>query len=722
MKQIIIQNGTVIVDDVAAPQVGANGLLVRTHFSCISTGTELSAVVNSGMPLYRRALRQPEQARRVLRMMKDQGIRRTLDRVRGKLSAGSPSGYSAAGQVIAVGELVEGFSVGDLVACAGAGIANHAEVISVPVNLAVKTPPGLGLNLAATVTLGSIAMQGVRRAQPTLGETVVVVGLGVIGQITAQLLAANGCYVVGVDTDQHRIGLALENGLGFGINAASEDYVEFAKKITDGFGADAVIITAASPSDQIVSDAANACRKRGRVVLVGDVGLHLRRADFYAKEIDFFISCSYGPGRYDPVYEEEGRDYPIGYVRWTENRNMESYLRLIAQKKIRLEKLMSEPYNVDHASEAYAALQQTDNRPTIAILAYPEREGALQRTVVHRAVTQTGRIRVGLIGGGGFAQGMHLPNMVKLRKDYELHCVASRTGSNARAIATQYEAAYSTTDYERVLEDPDVDLVLIATRHDLHAKMALEALRAGKNVLVEKPLAIHEDELAAVEEFFHDRPSSPMLCVGFNRRFSPAIRMARELMRNATTPLIVNYRMNAGYIPLNHWTHGAEGGGRNIGEACHIYDLFNFLTESTVQSLHASSVVPRGKSWRKNDNFVAVVTYKDGSVCTLTYTAQGDSGFPKEQMDVFVDGKVVSMNDFKSLTVAGGRHPGWKSATSQKGQLEELEAVAKALRRGASWPISLEQQIQATRISFQVERQILLGESHEEESSHICVE
>jgi len=213
-----------------------------------------------------------------------------------------------------------------------------------------------------------------------------------------------------------------------------------------------------------------------------------------------------------------------------------------------------------------------------------------------------------------------------------------------------------------------------------------------------------------------------MLCVGFNRRFSPAIRMARELMRNATTPLIVNYRMNAGYIPLNHWTHGAEGGGRNIGEACHIYDLFNFLTESTVQSLHASSVVPRGKSWRKNDNFVAVVTYNDGSVCTLTYTAQGDSGFPKEQMDVFVDGKVVSMNDFKSLTVAGGRHPGWKSATSQKGQLEELEAVAKALRRGASWPISLEQQIQATRISFQVERQILLGESHEEESSHICVE
>ncbi len=723
MKQILIKNGTVFVDEVAAPQVGANGLLVRTHFSCISTGTELSAVVNSGMPLYRRALKQPEQARRVLGMMKDQGIRRTLDRVRGKLSAGSPSGYSAAGQIIAVGELVVGFSVGDLVACAGAGIANHAEVISVPVNLAVKAPPGLGLDLAATVTLGSIAMQGVRRAQPTLGETVVVVGLGVIGQITAQLLAANGCYVIGADTDQHRIGLALENGLAHGINVASDSYVEVAKQMTDGFGADAVIITAASPSDQIVGDAANACRKRGRVVLVGDVGLHLRRADFYAKEIDFFISCSYGPGRYDPVYEDEGRDYPIGYVRWTENRNMEAYLRLIAQKKIRLENLMREPYNVDRASEAYATLQQrTENRPTIAILAYPERDGALQRTVVHRTVTQTGRIRVGLIGGGGFAQGMHLPNMVRLRKDYELHCVASRTGSNAKAIATQYQAAYSTTDYERVLEDPDVDLVLIATRHDLHAKMTLEALRAGKNVLVEKPLAIHEDELTAVEEFFHDRTTSPMLCVGFNRRFSPAIRLARELIRNATTPLIVNYRMNAGYIPQNHWTHGSEGGGRNIGEACHIYDLFNFLTGSMMRSLHASSVVPRGNYWRKNDNFVAVVTYEDGSVCTLTYTAQGDSGFPKEQMEVFADGMVVSMNDFKSLTVAGTRHPGWKSAASQKGQLEELQAVAETLRRDAAWPIPLEQQIQATRISFEVERKILLGESHELESAQICVE
>jgi predicted dehydrogenase/threonine dehydrogenase-like Zn-dependent dehydrogenase len=722
MKQVLIKDGTVFVEEVAAPQVGTNGLLVRTLFSCISTGTELSAVVNSGMPLYRRALKQPEQARRVLSMMKEQGIRRTFDRVRGKLAAGSPSGYSAAGQVVAVGELVEGFSAGDLVACAGAGIANHAEVISVPVNLSVKVPSGASVEEASTVTLGAIAMQGVRRAQPTLGETFVVVGLGVIGQIAAQLLATSGCHVIGVDTDRYRLAQALENGLELGIHPEDENYVEIARRMTDGFGADAVVITAATASNEIVSDAANACRKKGRVVLVGDVGLHLRREDFYAKEIDFLISCSYGPGRYDPLYEEQGQDYPIGYVRWTENRNMEAYLRLIAQKRIRLGNLMGQPYELDRARDAYGALLQTTKRPVMAILSYPVREEALGSTVVHRAPVQTERIRVGLIGAGGFAQGMHLPNMVKLRHDYALHCVASRTGSNAKAIATRYEAAYSTTDYERVLEDPEVDLVLIATRHDLHARIALEALQAGKNVLVEKPLAITEDELVHIEDFFRDQLNAPMLCTGFNRRFSPVLSRAKDVLRRSTTPLLVNYRMNAGYIPLSHWVHGPEGGGRNIGEACHIYDLFNFLTAAKVRNVHASSVAPRGKHWGKNDNFVAVVTYEDGSACTLTYTAQGNSDFPKEQMEVFADGKVISMSDFKSFTVAGARNATWKSDSSQKGQLEELEAVAEALQRGAPWPIPLWQQIQATRISFEVERLIRSAESREEERAPACVE
>lgn len=722
MKQILLKSGTAQVHDVAAPQVLDKGILVRVRYSCISTGTELSSVTNSALPLYRRVLKQPEQASRVLRVMREQGIRRTLSRVQGKLAVGNASGYSAAGEVIAVGGAVQGFSISDPVACAGAGIAHHAEIISVPVNLAVRVPVGLRLDEACTVTLGSIAMQGVRRAQPTLGETIVVVGLGVLGQIAAQLLAANGCSVIGVDTDQHRIDLAVQNGLAHGINPATDNYIEFARKITDGLGADAVIITAAATTDQIVSDAANACRKKGRVVLVGDVGLHLRRSDFYSKEIDFLISCSYGPGRYDRAYEEDGQDYPLPYVRWTENRNMESYLRLVAEGRVCLRNLIGAPYEIDRAGQAYADLQRPEQRPVIAILSYPDRPEVLNRVIFHTPKAQSGRIRVGLIGAGSFAQGMHLPNMLRLRQDYQLHCVASRTGATARGIAEQYGASFSTTEYERVLESPDVDLVLIATRHDLHSRMALEALRAGKNVLVEKPLAMDEEELTAITEFYEGRDSAPLLCTGFNRRFSPALRKAKQLLATAATPLIANYRMNAGYIPLSHWVHGPEGGGRNIGEACHIYDLFNFVTGSQVRSVDACSIEPRSKQWTRNDNFVAVISYEDGSVCTLTYTAQGNSGFPKEQMEIFADGMVISMNDFKCLAVSGTRRGGWKSETPQKGQLEELEAVADTLCRGAGWPISLEDQLQATRISFEVERRIWTTKISEQESIAACAE
>src|ERR1017187_336411 len=712
MKQVLVKGGSVFVDEVAAPKVSPRRILVAVSYSCISAGTELAGVVNSGLPLYRRALKQPEHVRRALELMKDQGIKRTFDRVLGRLAAGTPTGYSAAGRVIAVGPDDEEFVIGDLVACAGAGIANHAEVIDVPINLAVKIPAGLGVDVASTVTLGAIAMQGVRRTQPTLGETIVVVGLGVLGQISAQLLHANGCRVIGVDTDQRRVALAVENGLHVGVDPASEDYIERTYKLTDGFGADAVVITAATASDRVVSDAMHACRRKGRVVLVGDVGLHLNRADFYSKELDFFISTSYGPGRYDPVYEEGGQDYPLAYVRWTENRNMEAYLRMLAERKIRLDALIGKPYDVECAAEAYAALQREEDRPIITLLHYPRRDGALNRNVMHRAVMRSERIKVAIVGAGGFAQGTHLPNLLKLRSDYEVHCVASRTGSNAKAIATQYGAAYSTTDHEQVLADRDVGLVLISTRHNLHCPMTLEALSAGKNVFVEKPLAISEEELSAIEAFFARTPHPPLLVTGFNRRFSPAIRAASSILRASTTPLIVNYRMNSGYIPLDHWTQGPEGGGRNIGEACHIYDLFNCLTQSSYKMVRAESISPRSKQWARNDNFVAVISYTDGSLCTLTYTAQGNKDFPNEQMEIFADGKVISLEDYRSLNVAGGRYAGWKSNSVQKGQLEELQAVADTLRRGAPWPIPLEQQIQATRISLEVERQVT-GEAGE---------
>lgn len=708
MKQVLIKGGSAVVEEVPAPTVSAKSVLVALTYSCVSVGTEMAGLKMSGMPLYRRALKQPENVKRVLEMMRDQGIRRTLDRVRGKLSAGSATGYSAAGRVIAVGHEVVGFAVGDLVACAGAGIANHAEVIDVPVNLAVKVPCGLAMEDASTVTLGAIAMQGLRRTAPTLGETVAVVGLGILGQLTVQLLKANGCRVIGTDLDACRVRMALDNGMDHGIEAGSENFVERVLKLTENFGADATVITAATASDEVMSQAAEATRKKGRVVLVGDVGLGLKRADFYAKELDFFISTSYGPGRYDPVYEEGGHDYPLPYVRWTENRNMEAYLRMLADGRLRLGRLSQESYLVDQAGDAYAKLNGEGEKPLLVFLAYPEREGWNRpRVNVNPARSmQKGTIRVALSGASSFAQGVHLPNMVKLRDCYRLRAVMSRTGANAKAVARQYEAEYVTTDYAEVLADPDIDLVLIATRHNLHGSMVLQALAAGKHVFVEKPLAVSEQELEKIRAFYSRHPDGPILMTGFNRRFSPAIHRAAEILSSRTTPVIVNYRMNAGYIPLNHWVHTEEGAGRNIGEACHIYDLFNYFTGSEVAEIHAVSVAPSSRQWARNDNFVATVRYQDGSVCCLTYTALGDKSHAKERMDIYSDGKVISLDDYRNLVCAGGNHKGWNASATQKGQMEELEALAACLRNGGDWPISLEQQLQATAISFEVERQI----------------
>jgi predicted dehydrogenase/threonine dehydrogenase-like Zn-dependent dehydrogenase len=665
----------------------------------------MAGIKRSGLPLYRRALKQPHHVKRVVQLMRDQGIARVYKQVKGKLDAGLPTGYSAAGTVVAVGSEVGGIAIGDRVACAGAGIANHAEIIDVPVNLTVPIPEQISFDVAATVTLGAIAMQGVRRAQPTLGETVVVIGLGILGQITAQLLSANGCRVIGTDVDTGRIAIALENGLDIGVNPNDGNLVERLVKLTDGYGADAVIITAASTSSEILAEAFQSCRKKARVVIVGDIGLNMARADIYAKELDVLISSSYGPGRYDQIYEEEGVDYPLPYVRWTENRNMGEYLRLLASGRVRLDNMLEEPFSIDQAEEAYGRLSGEGQKPLLVLLKYPPREG------VKRAVLQVGkpapidgRIKLALVGAGGFAQGMHLPNLQKLNNVFDLRTVVSRTGLSARIAAERFGVATAATDFQTVLDDPQIDLVLIATRHDLHAEMTLAALKAGKHVFVEKPLSMTEEGLDAIEAFYVDNPNGPLLMTGFNRRFAPAIVAAQEAVRDRVSPMIVNYRMNAGYIPSDHWVHGPHGGGRNIGEACHIYDLFNALTGSQPVDVHARTVVPASDYWRRDDNFVATIRYADGSVCTLTYTSMGAKSFPKERADVFVDGKVLLLDDYKQLSVTGAKG-GWKALTIEKGQLEELKALASALKQG-SWPISLKDQLSASRVSFAVEKQL----------------
>lgn len=709
MKQVLIRRGEVVVDEVPSPRVEPGTVLVQVSHSCISTGTEMSGIRSSAIPLWKRAVRQPAKARQVVSMVRDQGLAATRSVIEAKVGAGEPTGYSAAGTVVATGLDIVDLHAGDAVACAGAQSAHHAEVIRVPRNLVVPIPDGVSMPEASTVTLGAIALQGVRRASPTLGETFVVIGLGVIGQLTTQLLKAAGCRVIGMDLDAARVNLALELGMAAGLDP-DDDPVQV-QRLTDGNGADGVIITAATSSDAVISTAFRMCRKKGRVILVGDVGLDLNRADFYEKELDFFISSSYGPGRYDRRYEEDGVDYPIGYVRWTENRNMAEFLRQLAAGAVRVSPLMGTAFPIEDAAQAYASLSAPGERALLALLEYPGRDLGPPERLVANPTARPGRqgaVRVAIVGAGAFAKGMHLPNLQALRGTYAVQAICSRTGHNATAAARQFGAAYATTDVERVLDDPEVDLVVVATRHHLHASLALAALERGKHVLVEKPLALTQAELDAIVSFFERESEPPILMTGFNRRFSTHAARLREHLVRRSGPMVISYRMNAGYIPTDHWVHGREGGGRNRGEACHIYDLFTFLADAAVEEIQATSIRPESAHFRADDNFVATMRFADGSVAVLTYTALGSMAHEKEQMDVYADGRVYSLSDYRQLTMTGGSRTSLASA-SDKGQRAELEQLAAAIRGGGEWPIPLWHQVQATEIAFRVEE--LLGGS-----------
>ncbi|KAF0100129.1 MAG: oxidoreductase [bacterium] len=710
MKQVLVSGGAVRLEDVPAPMVEAGTVLIQMDHSCISIGTEMSGVKSTGLPLWKRALRQPQHVRKVVDMVLADGLMATRRLVQERLSVELPTGYSGAGVVVEVGAGVDEFAPGDRVACAGAQCAFHAEVVRVPKNLVVPIPENVGFDEASSVALGAIALQGVRRAQPTLGETFVVIGLGILGQLTVQLLRANGCRVIGVDLDRSRIALAARHGMNYGVHPDDTDDVRQVARITGGAGADGVVITAAGPSDAIVSAAFRMCRKKARVVLVGDVGLDLQRADFYVKELDFLISTSYGPGRYDAQYEEGGLDYPLAYVRWTEGRNMAEYLRLIADGAVDLKPLIAAVHPIDQVDAAYRSLQGGTEKPLMVLLSYPQRiVGPVHRVELAPAVSRVASevIRIGLIGAGGFAKGMHLPNLMEMQADFRLRAVASRTGHNATATGKRFGAEYATTDYREVLADQDIDAVIVATRHDSHGRLALEALAAGKHVLLEKPLSLEEDELRAIEDFYaKGKGPKPVLLTGFNRRFSPYAQRIAARIAARSNPMILNYRMNAGYIPLDHWVHGPEGGGRNRGEACHIYDLFTFLTGARVDRIEAMAIRPATGYYAASDNFVATLSFADGSLATLTYTALGATEYPKERLDVFVDGTVISLDDYRSLTVAGSKEKPLATRAADKGQKEELLAFARAIKGQAEWPIPLWQQVQATRISFDVENLI----------------
>lgn len=708
MKQVVIKSGQAVVEDIPVPVADAGTVLVRVDHSCISVGTEMAGVRATETPLWLQALKRPDKVLKVARMAATKGVGYTRDVVKGTMEAGSVVGYSAAGTVVATGDGVSIFKAGDRVACTGAQCAHHAEYICVPVNLTVPVPGNVSLAHASTVALGAIALQGVRRAEPTLGETFVVVGLGMLGQLTAQFLKANGCRVIGADIDAARLALAMDQGMDAVLR--KEDGDDQLSHLTGGVGADGVIVTAASESDEILAQAFAMCRRKGRVILVGDVGLNINRADIYAKELDFLVSTSYGPGRYDRRFEEEGLDYPVSYVRWTENRNMSAYLSLLATGEVNLEKLIGGVFSVDDAARAYQSLSESAQNPLSALLHYPGEhsdETGIDRIVLNpraKAVTND-RIHVGIIGAGDFVKGSHLPNFATLQDVYCVSAVMSRTGHNAMTTANSAGARYATTDVDEILADDKIDLVMIGTRHNLHAGLALKALKMGKHVFVEKPLAMNEEDLAAIEDFFagNKGKDTPVLMTGFNRRFSPIALLMREVLRKRINPAILNYRINAGAIPMDNWVHGPEGGGRNIGEACHIYDLFLYLLGSSVETVNVTGIRPSTDAVAGNDNFIVTLGFDDGSVASLTYTALGSRDYPKERLDVYVDGKVLAMDDFRDLDITGGSLQGLHHQASEKGQREELIALANSLKKGGDWPISLDQQLAATRISFQVE-------------------
>lgn len=703
MKQVLNSKGNIIVEEVPTPTVEAGRILVKTAYSCISTGTELSGLRASATPIWRKALDKPQHVKKVLEIAKEKGISGALDAIDSKLGTPKSLGYSLSGEVVAVGDGVIGFKTGDLVACAGAQCANHAEYASVPVNLAVHIPSGAAQKESSMVALGAIALQGVRRLEPTLGETFLVVGLGVLGQLSVQILKAAGCRVIGADLNSQRIDVAMKLGMDLALTSDEPNSSQVAK-LTGGIGVDGVLITASGGSPDIISQAFKACRKKGRVVLVGDVPLQIDRNDIYEKELDFRVSTSYGPGRYDNSFEEIGVDYPLPYVRWTETRNMAAFLEMIARGTVKAETLIEGIFAVEKAPEAFALLKE--KQPMVCLLEYKNANPVEQKSITVQSLTTSKEVRLSLIGAGSFAENVHLPNLKKLTHLASLESVVCRSGHKAKNLASRFQAHKAETSWEQVLSDSNTNAVLISTRHNQHSNIALSALKKGKHVLVEKPLALTESELSSLEEYFSHAKSAPILMTGFNRRFSPGAQKAKQYLANRKGPVIIQYRMNAGFIPTDHWVHGAEGGGRNIGEACHIYDLFIYLIGcNEIKSTNVTSLGSNKDPYRSNDNFVASFTFADGSMASLLYTSMGNAGMPKEYMNVFFDGKILELDDYKSLNYIPAPGKNEQIKTDSKGHLEELNAFFHGIKNGIS-PISLADQFAATRMSFAVEQKL----------------
>jgi polar amino acid transport system substrate-binding protein len=720
MKQVAqyVRSGSVVVVDVPPPAVGAGQVLVRVHASVISVGTERTSVVERSQSLLTKARKNPELVARVFEQVRQQGLGATVRRVRGRLESWTPLGYSAAGVVEEVGRSVAGIAPGDRVACAGAGYASHAEWIAVPKNLCVRVPDGVSFVDAAYTTIGAIALQGVRQAEPNLGDVVAVIGLGLVGLLTVQLLKANGCVVIGIDPDTEAVKRARQLGADAAI-ARQDDVKRLVGSHSGHLGADAVLITAATKSDDPVRLAGDIARDRARVVLVGDVGLQLPRGPYYMKELDFRLSRSYGPGRYDPSYEEEGRDYPAGYVRWTERRNMEEFLRLVKGGAVTPGLLTTHRYAIDAAAEAYALLAGPSKgrsaRPFGVVLEYPVASSPEKKTKGARRTSakRSDPLAIGLIGAGSFAQSMLVPPLQQ-QKGVRLLGVCNATGMSSRNVASQFGIRTAMSSVEELLGDAEIGTVVIASRHGAHGAQVLAALKAGKNVFVEKPLSMLPDELDEIEAFVRSLPEGrrPLLMVGFNRRFAPSIDDVRAFFVDVVSPISVLYRVNAGHVPLTHWTRSqTEGGGRVVGEVCHFVDLAACLAGSGPVRVHAEAV-GADRSTSEDDSLVATLRFANGSTASIAYLANGDPSVPKEHIFMSGGGRTAVVDNFQAVTLtSGGSSRRKERATVDKGHRAEIAAFVDALRKGGPAPIPFESLVRTMRATFLLEESIRRGVS-----------
>lgn len=694
MEQLtqILKDGKMELLEVPFPALGKGQVMVRNHYSVISAGTEGKTVKDARLSYIGKAKSRQEEVKKVITAAKTHGVMKTYNMVMNKLESPNPLGYSCAGEVIEVADDIKHLKVGDFVACGGQ-TANHSEVVVVPKNLCVKINNPKIIKSAAFTTIGAIAMQGVRQAEVSLGESSVVIGLGIVGQLTVQLLQAAGVNVIGLDIDENQVGLAKKNGLNHAYNSSEDGIENVIEQITNGYGADSVIITAGTSSLEPVNFAGAIARKKAKVVIVGAVPTGFDRGSYFKKELDLRMSTSYGPGRYDNDYEQKGIDYPIGHVRWTENRNMQAFVELIEAGKLNIEALVSHDFSFDKAKDAFQLIVDRTEHLCGIVLEYDTSKELTRNIQINDKNYNTSDVNIGFIGAGSFAQNFLLPNL----SGNKLVNVATARATTARNVADKFGFDNCTGDADAVINDDAINTIFIATPHNLHANNVIKALQANKNVFVEKPLCLTKVELEEIREA--ESKSTGQVMVGFNRRFAPQIvALKKEL--NDSLPKAINYRINAGKLPADHWTQDPKvGGGRILGEACHFIDLCSFIADSPITNVAANALKDANNL---NDTVSISLSFANGSVASISYFSNGSKKLSKEYLEVFCGEKSVVIDDYKCIDILGSKQKKTKSSAQDKGHAKEVELFLSAIKEGKQLPISFKECYNSTKATFEV--------------------